>query len=81
MIPMDARNTTSAVAPRAARMSIGEVARRAGVAPTAIRYYESLGLLPEPTRTAGRRRYDLPSVGGHGCQISQGTFSHNAQFA
>jgi MerR family transcriptional regulator, redox-sensitive transcriptional activator SoxR len=36
---------------------IGEVARRAGVRPSAIRYYESIGLLPEPERVAGRRRY------------------------
>jgi MerR family redox-sensitive transcriptional activator SoxR len=36
---------------------IGEVARRAGLRPSAIRYYESIGLLPEPDRAAGRRRY------------------------
>jgi MerR family transcriptional regulator, redox-sensitive transcriptional activator SoxR len=36
---------------------IGEVARRAGLRPSTIRYYESVGLLPEPERTAGRRRY------------------------
>src|SRR5437588_7638526 len=36
---------------------IGDVARRAGVRPSAIRYYESIGLLPEPERVAGRRRY------------------------
>jgi MerR family transcriptional regulator, redox-sensitive transcriptional activator SoxR len=38
-------------------MLIGEVARRAGLRPSAIRYYESIGLLPEPERVAGRRRY------------------------
>jgi MerR family redox-sensitive transcriptional activator SoxR len=36
---------------------IGEVARRAGVRASAIRYYESIGLLPEPQRVSGRRRY------------------------
>lgn len=39
-------------------MSIGEVARHAGIAPSAIRYYESLGLLPAPARAGGKRRYD-----------------------
>jgi MerR family redox-sensitive transcriptional activator SoxR len=38
-------------------MSIGEVARRANVAPSAIRYYEGLGLLPRPERAGGKRRY------------------------
>jgi MerR family redox-sensitive transcriptional activator SoxR len=36
---------------------IGDVARRAGLRPSAIRYYESIGLLPEPDRSAGRRHY------------------------
>ena len=36
---------------------IGDVARQAGVRPSAIRYYEAIGLLPEPERVAGRRRY------------------------
>ena len=39
-------------------MSIGEVARRAGVRPSTLRYYESIGLLPTPERENGRRRYD-----------------------
>ena len=39
-------------------MTIGEVARRAELRPSAIRYYESLGLLPKPPRHGGRRRYD-----------------------
>lgn len=43
-------------------MSIGELARRAGVAPSALRYYESLGLLSS-TRTAGdRRRYERAAL-------------------
>ena len=37
--------------------SIGEVARISGKAQSAIRYYESIGLLPEPARVSGRRRY------------------------
>jgi DNA-binding transcriptional MerR regulator len=36
---------------------IGEVARRAGVATSAIRYYERLGLLDPPERRGGRRCY------------------------
>jgi MerR family redox-sensitive transcriptional activator SoxR len=39
-------------------MTIGEVARRSGLRPSAIRYYEALGLLPKPRRAGGRRRYD-----------------------
>lgn len=38
-------------------MTIGEVARRAGVRPSALRYYESVGVLPAPERVNGRRRY------------------------
>ncbi|MFL5841199.1 MAG: MerR family transcriptional regulator [Thermoleophilaceae bacterium] len=36
---------------------IGELAQRAGLATPAIRYYESIGLLPEPYRVSGQRRY------------------------
>jgi MerR family redox-sensitive transcriptional activator SoxR len=39
-------------------MTIGEVARRAELRPSAIRYYEKLGLLPKPPRESGQRRYD-----------------------
>lgn len=38
-------------------LAIGEVARRAGVNASAIRYYERVGLLEEPGRVNGRRRY------------------------
>ena len=38
-------------------LGIGEVARITGRAASAIRYYESIGLLPEPVRVSGRRRY------------------------
>ncbi len=42
---------------RVSGLTIGEVAHRAGVAPSAIRYYESLGLIPTPPRLHGERRY------------------------
>lgn len=39
-------------------MRIGQLARRSGLAATALRYYEQLGLLPEPERTpSGYRSY------------------------
>jgi MerR family redox-sensitive transcriptional activator SoxR len=40
------------------RLSIGEVARRAGINASAIRYYERAGLLAEPERVGGKRCYD-----------------------
>ena len=39
-------------------MSIGEIARQAGMRPSTLRYYESIGLLPVPARVSGRRFYD-----------------------
>ena len=39
-------------------LAIGELARRAGLKPSALRYYERLGLLAVPARASGRRRYD-----------------------
>ena len=39
-------------------MSIGEVARRAGVRTSALRFYEEVGILPSVARVNGRRRYD-----------------------
>jgi MerR family redox-sensitive transcriptional activator SoxR len=44
-------------------LTIGEVARRAGVAASSIRYYERIGLLPEPDRLKGQRRYDADVLG------------------
>ena len=40
-----------------ATLSIGQVARRAGLNVSAIRFYEAEGLLPEPQRVSGRRVY------------------------
>lgn len=38
-------------------MTIGELARKAGIAASAIRYYEKEGLLRPPARVNGRRVY------------------------
>jgi len=44
-------------------MNIGEAARRSGVNAKAIRYYESIGLIPEPIRTdSGYRQYRREDV-------------------
>jgi MerR family redox-sensitive transcriptional activator SoxR len=39
-------------------LTIGEVAKQAGIQTSAIRYYESVGILPHPQRLHGHRRYD-----------------------
>ncbi len=46
-----------------AELGIGEVARRAGIAASAIRYYEAEGLIPRAARRSGRRVYDESIVG------------------
>jgi DNA-binding transcriptional MerR regulator len=38
-------------------LTIGDLARRAGVSASALRYYEEVGLLPPPARISGQRRY------------------------
>ncbi|GCE51130.1 DNA-binding transcriptional MerR regulator [Thermosporothrix hazakensis] len=43
-------------------LTITEVARRTGLRPSAIRYYESIELLPEPRRVSMRRRYNEETV-------------------
>lgn len=39
-------------------LSIGEVAKRTGLRTSALRYYESEGMLRPASRVGGRRRYD-----------------------
>jgi MerR family copper efflux transcriptional regulator len=45
-------------------MRIGELAARAGISTKAIRYYEQIGILTPPARTAsGYRAYDQTALG------------------
>ena len=44
-------------------LTIGVVARQAGVAASALRYYEKAGLLPPPARSSKRRLYDPQILG------------------
>ena len=43
-------------------MPISDVARRFGLRPSALRYYEHIGLVPPPRRVGGKRRYDLEAL-------------------
>ena len=54
-------------------LTIGEVARKAGVATSSIRYYESIGLLPAPARLHGQRRYGTDVLGLSLIHISEPT--------
>ncbi len=45
-----------------AALSIGDMASEAGVATSTIRYYEQIGLLPQPERQNGQRRYARQTV-------------------
>ncbi len=45
-----------------ATLSIGQVAAKAGLNVSAIRYYERHGLLPEPVRASGQRRYTEDAI-------------------
>jgi MerR family redox-sensitive transcriptional activator SoxR len=41
-----------------ADLTISEVGRQVGLQPSAIRYYERIGILPKAQRVSGQRRYD-----------------------
>jgi DNA-binding transcriptional MerR regulator len=61
MVSSHGRQSTPSSAPEVNRpgglLAIGELARRAGITASALRYYEELGLLPAPARISGQRRY------------------------
>jgi DNA-binding transcriptional MerR regulator len=44
-------------------LTIGELAEQTGVATSALRYYEDLGILRPAQRVSGRRRYNPAAVG------------------
>lgn len=44
------------------QLGIGELARQVGMRPSALRYYEGVGLLPPAERVAGRRVYPAGTV-------------------
>jgi MerR family redox-sensitive transcriptional activator SoxR len=43
-------------------LSIGQLAERFGLKTSAIRYYERVGVLPQPPRESGQRRYGADAV-------------------
>ncbi len=45
-----------------ATLGIGAVADATGLAPSAIRYYEELGLVDPPDRVSGKRRFEPDAV-------------------
>jgi DNA-binding transcriptional MerR regulator len=51
------------------QLTIGELARRTGAAPSALRYYEEIGLLAPPARVSGRRRYGPDAVDAVGAVL------------
>jgi len=54
-----AARSTSTRRSAAEQLTVGELARRSGVTTKALRYYESIGLLPPPARRpSGYRAYD-----------------------
>ena len=43
-------------------LTISQVAHQIGVRPSAIRYYERIGILPPAQRVSGQRRYDVTAL-------------------
>lgn len=57
-----ARTTQLRRARNVPQLTIGEVAQQVGLRTSALRYYETAGVLPPPTRVNGRRRYAPDAV-------------------
>ena len=45
-----------------ATLTIGQVAQEVGLNTSAIRYYERVGVLPQPERASGQRRYTEQTI-------------------
>lgn len=60
------KSSASMVAMTEELLTIGELARRAGVATSSLRYYEDVGLLPPAERVSGQRRYTPSMLGAVG---------------
>jgi MerR family redox-sensitive transcriptional activator SoxR len=43
-------------------MTIGELAAQTGTPASAIRYWERIGVMPQPMRVGGKRRYSTDAV-------------------
>ena len=54
--------SASAWSMMASMLSISEVAKQIGLRPSAIRYYEQIGILPPAQRVSGQRRYDASAL-------------------
>jgi len=44
-------------------LAIGEVAQTTGIAVSAVRYYENIGVISAAARVGGKRRFDADTVG------------------
>ncbi|MDT0147698.1 MerR family transcriptional regulator [Priestia aryabhattai] len=43
-------------------LTIGELAKQANLSTSAIRFYESIGMIPDPKRVNGQRRYTIEAL-------------------
>jgi DNA-binding transcriptional MerR regulator len=71
MGPQSTPSSTLEVKMSESLLTIGELARRAGVAPSALRYWEEIGLLRPAVRVSGQRRYPESAAGHVGLILLQ----------